>query len=291
MPNDYRRFIPNDPLDRKYQAGVRQLGLERIQPGGPPSESTPPATYPPLAGLRSNQRGNQVLVDSTQIGQNNTTRNTIVEARSPGDDADLITIATGYQLTRSISVAGSPLFDTAVVGTVQWGIGGAEFSADFDWLNGTIIAIPANYIRVIATVPDNSALVPAPGDIFPSFLLSAALGYGTVPPHANRARLTVGFQTATTQVANAASATIVIPDFAVGFTIMTSTGTGPISIVQSDTTSGGALYRYVNTWLSGSNSLGQDTQTFAVGQGADIVTITNQSGQAQKVYAVFDLAF
>lgn len=291
-----------DILGRRRAAERMGLppGTQLVQQQNPsPSGLVEIPTTRPLAGLSQQKRGGVVRVDSTQFNVAQpgsapgfTANTTVVESRSENPDAEIILVTFSYALDRAFntSVYGFG-FDTRVYAQLSWGVGGAQFTASCDWMNGTIIAIPANYVRVVATVPDNSSFA---GLGAPVFLLGASLAYGTSPSHsANRARYTVPLTFAS---ALAATATINIPNFAVGMTLQTSNtaADGPIApfnIRMRDAGSGGTVdVQY--TYVSGTNLAGQGTNTFPVPNGAQECVITNNTGITTiKASAVFELAF
>jgi hypothetical protein len=100
----------------------------------------------PLQGASQNARGGQRVITlggtPQQIGS-------IVQApRDAGEDAEIISVTLGFSwlgvdpltLVTDVSV-----FSKA---TLDWGVGGANFSAQCDWMNGVTLSIPASSMNV-----------------------------------------------------------------------------------------------------------------------------------------------
>lgn len=306
MPEQSAYVVPGEPLDTRRLSAQRRLGL---QPAGimrgdgiaPDARAAVPATYRPLAGLAPNQRGGKVSVDSTKFNVPISSlpagspgffpRNTLVQARSPGDDAEHVSISLGFNFTTPLVSGSYTGFDPRVYGEMVWGIGGAEFKATFDWVNGTVLTVPANYVRVVGIVPDNGGASFTPPYSAPLFELAAGISYGTPPAHANRARLSVPVAEA---LALDTDVTIEIPNFAIGFSVQGPTASLPINLTQSEDTLGGAgAYVNVENVFSGNqNSSDQQTSTFPVANGAQFLRVRSTGGATlAQVVIVFDLAF
>lgn len=140
-------------------------------------EPKPVPTYRPLAGAKQNSRGNARVVDlaatagflaSVDVGS-------IIETpRNCGDDAEDIRVICSFDVLKPTTGSAPgfiPSNTFAVFGTLEFGIGGASFSAEFDWLAGTSFAIPASFVRVKADI-EYFTFKDA------QIALSAALAYG-----------------------------------------------------------------------------------------------------------------
>ncbi len=60
---------------------------------------------------------------------------------------------------------------------LQWGIGGAQHEALVDFLNGTIVSVPASTMKVSAVYTVGAGTAP----FGPDYIVSVSLGYGTRP--------------------------------------------------------------------------------------------------------------
>lgn len=140
-------------------------------------EPAPVPTYRPLAGAKQNSRGNARLValpyaasppapplSTIEVGS-------IVEtSRQSGDDAENIRIICSYD----VNLYSGPI---SIQGYAEFGVGGASFAVDFDWLQGTSFAIPASFVRIGASLLYQSSSAVAGSQI----VLSAGLAYGGPP--------------------------------------------------------------------------------------------------------------
>lgn len=133
----------------------------------------PPHTYRPLAGAKENNRGNSVLLSlPPAIGVDTTmVLGTIVEtAKQSGDDAESIKVICGFAPQGDVN----PAEEYNLAGTLEFGIGGATFSAEFDWRNGTCFSVPASFLRVKGVLTYTNLLVER------DIVVTAALAYGEV---------------------------------------------------------------------------------------------------------------
>lgn len=303
MPGQSAYVVPGEPLDTRRLAAQRRLGLQpagimRGDSAAPDARALVPATYRPLAGLAPNQRGQSILVDSTKFNAPTTRdnpngyfpRTTVVQATSPGDDAEAMYVTLGFKQNTSVpaEAVGIDYFDTRCLAEVTWGIGGAEFTATCDWVNGTILNVCANYLRVVAIVPDNGGLTTYTKP-WPVFQLTAGIGYGSPPTTLSRARRTVAVELTSPTI----QAEIDVPDFAVGYTIMTNDQTMlPITVTQIEETGAPGAPSYVNTFNNVQNTSNQDPRTFVIGHGVRKLRLNITSSTEVPAYAfvVFNLA-
>jgi hypothetical protein len=130
-------------------------------------------THRPLAGLQQNNRGQTVIVPGDVSGVTKVA--SIVETpRSNGDDAEVITVTLGLEFDGQ-EPGFNPNLAITFTANLTWGIGGASFSADVDWIGGTAFSIAASWVRVGATYEAPPAGFGGPG---PAALLTASLAYG-----------------------------------------------------------------------------------------------------------------
>jgi len=146
-------------------------------------EPAPVPTYRPLAGAKQNSRGNSVIMAPDPLGgfgAGATLSSSIVEtSRNSGDDAEILSVVCGvapkdFQSFQDALAANGA--DVSFTGILTWGIGGASFQAEFDWRNGLAFSVAASFLRLRCRydyVQDGL-------NRGPSFVISAAMGYGNV---------------------------------------------------------------------------------------------------------------
>lgn len=88
----------------------------------------------------------------------------IIRALGPDTTATMLTVVASME-TRPLVCGFSE-----VIGTLRWGIGGVQNSADFDFIQGTVMSVPASYIEVLAR---NVGLT--------TVRVQASVGYGSRP--------------------------------------------------------------------------------------------------------------
>lgn len=139
----------------------------------------PAPTYRPLGGAQQNNRGAaRIITVDTLNGTPQQEIPSIVETpRDAGQDAEAISVALGLifvdQDIDITSVIDNTVLD--ITARIQWGVGGAAYSADVDWNQGTTFALPASFVSVgarIGAIPIN-ALFPGVAQ----FTLAASLAY------------------------------------------------------------------------------------------------------------------
>jgi hypothetical protein len=201
-------------------------------------------------------------------------------------------IAVGVTALNEIS---DPLQQVTVAGRVEFGMGGATFTALMDFYDGLVFAVPASKVRVDAAYP------PAfeQAGVF-KVNVNVGLAYGFFTQHSSPTRFTqevgpidpgFGFQ-------------VQIPPFATSFTVLSAPASvvwppspawndpqPPIDILVSQTATPGpferrALYRLVdNTNLS----LHLENQ-FPLFNGARFVTLFNAGNEQTLNEIVYNLA-
>ena len=175
--------------------------------------------------------------------------------------------------------------DSAVTACITWGLGSAEFRAEVDWIDGTVITIPAEQINIRATyertfVGDTDPACP------PAFCLAAGFAYGCRGKNSNPARLTKYVEILDTN----GTQQIKIPNFATSFNVVLVT---PSTTAQVDVFGFGAglANRVVITAPSSNVSQYDVENAFPLRNGARFlkVTNTNQSGPL-RAYVIFGLS-
>lgn len=174
---------------------------------GPDGEWVPP-TVRPLQGIDNRSRGSSLPL---RLGDTN---KTLVTANSRGTDAEILAVQTGLTVNNANgAAAGNNSLD--VFGRVTWGVGGANYSADFDFLQGTTFSVVANYLKVDANYL-GSSLVPGAPTL--EFQANASVGYGTAPRQSVVQR-TIDLGT----IAKNSFVQVLAPEFAKSFTILVGT--------------------------------------------------------------------
>jgi hypothetical protein len=261
--------------------------VQGARPGEP--DPVPPHTYRPLAGAKQNNRGGSVLLDLTN-GQ--ARADTIVRtANNSGEDAEQLLITLGYHW-EGFAYEDNPDFGamfpalsyvpiaTAVIG---WGIGGASFEAEVDWVQGLSFPLNASFARIGAYVQSE------PFDR--KLILDAAISYGASQKFYSGARKT---QAPAAQTAN--SSTFAVPRFATGLiplvTNLLATPSGPQNFCISI---GNGLSGVGNTVAA---FFWQNDTRYGCREGliplpniGKSVTITNLDANVPPTYCIFSLSF
>jgi len=193
-------------------------------------------TYRPLAGAPQNNRGNarKVTLQTVTGGPAQFIPSIVETPKDSGDDAEVVTIQLSMDLPQSLLVPGGDPDNSAavidVVGILEWGVGGAFFTSEFDWNQGVCFSVVANVVRVSARVGAIAAGISLSNvDI----VLQASLGYGNAlsPTVSSCLRRTLSLGDIP---AGGVSPLIVIPPWALGLTIVDAGG-GPM-LVEPDYT-------------------------------------------------------
>ena len=234
----------------------------------------------PLRGLAPNKRGSSTTLN---LGDK---KKSLVEARTPGQDAEMMTVECG--LTALNPSIGNN--STDIVGTLEWGIGGANFQADFDFVNGLSFSVVANYLRVSAAY--NGAMAPFPFGPPISFQANAAVGYGSTARRAGVARRTLDLGT----ILVGATAFFLIPPFATTLGITTD-----VNPFTGGSLAGGLIMTLLNNGLGSdatyvytdqSNLANQLETSYAIpNSNAILALITNNTPQSVKTQIIFGLSF
>jgi len=156
--------------------GERSVGIQREAHGvGLPP---PPHTYRPLAGVQVVNRGNiaTVTLPANAGGPEQRIASIVETPKNCGEDAEVIAVQLSMDLPASMDDPADPssAIPIDVTAIVEWGVGGAFFSAEVDWGLGVSFSICASFVRISARVAATAAqLIP---DV--QIVLRASLSYG-----------------------------------------------------------------------------------------------------------------
>lgn len=282
----YQGVVLSDPLDRAYQAG-QTIGLVRQAEVGTPVIPT----NRPLAGAQQNNRGRTATIinsQTTSLDPNFTgsVASVVETPKDAGDDAETILVTLGLEWLRpSTAVQVQPGQNPAdgiyaITANLTWGVGGASYSANIDWLNGITFAIGASFLRVGGTFQSRGGVSP------PSALLSASLAYGHVPQRTSPTRLTTWLP-----VSQVSAQEIQIPRFASSFALGFPFAAGGVPpTVQVDVNTGLAasapnfatLASYI--YSTSTNQANQSENMFSLPNGAETIRLTYLGGDAGNAF-------
>jgi hypothetical protein len=246
-----------------------------------------PPEFRPLRGLHVARRGSSVLLN---VGESKT----VFEVRSRGEDAELIAVAIGAQpvgvsfkptiLPPFGPDSFGPINSAILVGKLTWGIGQMNYEAFFDIYRGTIIAVPANYIRFDASWPDLGV-----GNQ-PTFQVGASVAYGTTPSFKSApARFTQFLGVLSKNGDPGDTVSVQTPPWAIAFTLATGLPTTDldIEVLDSGLALAGMHYRYNNV----TNNAGHQENQFPIWNGAELIRVHNNAATSVAVNVIYTLAF
>lgn len=81
-------------------------------------------------------------------------RATLVNLQSNDQSAHAYSVHFGYDPQGTYPDPVPTNYDVALVGTVQWGTGGAQHEVEFDFGRGGVLVVPASYVRVGVYYPE-----------------------------------------------------------------------------------------------------------------------------------------
>lgn len=235
-------------------------------------------TVRPLQGLPPNKHGSSVPLN---LGDRNIT---VVDARTESNDAEMIAVALGVSLNQATTVGvGSSRIDLAA--HVSWGMGGANFEADIDLINGVIFSIPANYLRIDLSY---DGLAGAGGGVT-GFQASAGVAYGAFShPTPPQRTLDLG------RIVNTAGGSVSIPPFANSFTVYVTQAIGsppppPGLLVTVHDLPKARIATYdMSVFTNAGNQV--VAGTFPIFNGAAIISFANSTGvDLQDVGVIFGI--
>ena len=225
-------------------------------------------TVRPLQGLNEMKRGSSLPLLPGDAFK------TFAEARTPAKDAEMITVSIGAVPIGVNLVGGEGVGQRVeLIGRILWGIGGAQYEAIFDVMNGTSFSVPANYIRLDIRYPGD----PLPGSV--PVQVSGGFAYGTIGQRSSPIRFTqdVG------PILAGATTELVIPEFATSFIVLENQGITspfippappfvPLDIIVSEETAAGGLTCAFQ--LTDNTNFGSQIEsTFPIFNSAKIITI------------------
>lgn len=275
--------LPNARL-----AGYR--GPKVTPPDRGAASGAPPGTNRPLAGLAQNFRGNsQVIspVDENGVAISDPIRRQIVQTPTEvGDDAEAITVVLGAELYPDAGALNRrPYF---LHGEIEWGIGGASFSAEVDWQNGAIIPIIASFVKVNCIyTPQVTA-----GLASPDVIVSAAFGYGQAmnSGRGSSVRRTISSGTVNPGSRSNGGRPYPIPNFANGLTVQTDSDNPNLKIVWVTNGVYPALNELSHVYYTGNtNGSDQASASFQIPNGANFVYFDNLGMSVQSAQLIFSL--
>lgn len=251
-------------------------------------QPTPPYTYRPLGGAKQNFRGgSRQLTFGGPTGTVDVVVGSLVETpRDAGDDAEMITVTLGVEYQNQIDDGFIFTTDWIPIAVLEWGIGPVAFSAEIDWQQGTVVSLPASFVRVGLRVEDISGGGPA--DEL-TITYNASLAYGT--PISSRFASPVRKTKFVGTIAAAAATTFLkIPEWSNSFNIATVWWpTTPDLLVRVFNQSGVEIANYV--YAAGTNLGFQSEQTFPLPNGAFALTIRNNAAaDVTQTRLIFNLA-
>ena len=256
--------------------------LRRDLPDLPPSKkqaiheamSIPPHRGP-LQGVQVNQRGQSVELLPGEGLKN------ILDLRPLSEDSEVITICFGITGAGFVNNPGDVVLlppDIFLRGVLEWGVGAANYTAEVDILQGTVISIPASFIRVGVRYEPS---ITASFTVLP-YRVNASLSYGFIGQRSSP-RYTVRFPQVAPGPAGVVSSNI--PPFATGFTILSGgpTGFSPCNFTVRGYQGAGLMS--AGSMATGSNLGNQIESQFPLFNSARIINIEN-TGPAPADYQV-----
>lgn len=278
-------YVARDKLTRAYDGGVRQLGLIRQQQSA--DASPPPATYRPLAGAQENNRGRaiKIVVAGTNAATASQFPQVVVETpKNGGSDAESLVVTLGWTFAdRTPDDAVSNATTVKATADLLWGAGGAIFSAQIDWMQGTMLTLPASYARVSLS---NVTLDGTPGpDVSVNFNASYAYGYAGGARYATGARLTVPVAATLALAANTPD--IAIPTFATAMNLVASPPNCLLLITFSESSASGGQSEVEIVGLN--NGFNLSPQAIPIPNGARFFNVTNLGVAASAIDAIFHI--
>lgn len=280
--------LPNAQLAGYYGPSVvNPQQMQGARPNDP--DPVPPNTYRPLAGAKQNNRGNSVLLD---LSNGQARADSIVRtANNCGDDAEQLLVTLGYHWegfaydANPDFAAGFPALSYVPIATavVGWGIGGAAFEAEVDWVQGLSFPLNASFVQIGAYVdsePFNQKLI-----------LDAALSYGASAKFYSGARKT---QAPSATTANSAS--FEVPRFATGLLplvtdLLVLPGAAQNFRIDIGNGLGGVGNNIASFFWQNDTRYGSREGLIPLPNIGKSVTITNLDANTPPTYCIFSLSF
>ncbi len=268
--------------------GEQAVGARRAKLEAEEAKSPPAPTYRPLGGAMQNNRGNAKLVTlPSTLGVEGTVRTSVVEtSKSSGDDAEALSVQLALELPADFTdpAGGAFTVPLEIICVLEWGVGGAFFTAECDWNQGVSFTICASFLRVSARIVYTSSAE------F-SIVLKAGLGYGNSNSLnvSSSARRTIPLGNIG---AGLDSAVTPIPAWAVGLTITDASPATPNCQISLQDT--GAVFTpdALYVWNDRSNQANQVEGQFPIPSQCRFVVVRNLLGIATTATKlIFNLGF
>lgn len=176
---------------------------------------------------------------------------------------------------------------------LEWGTGGAIFSAETDWSRGTSFGLLADYVRISATINISVpvAVAPSTAETF-NIVLGAGIGYGN---QFSAVGSSPARRTKTVEIAAGAVQSVEVPAWALGFSVLTSdtnlaAPTAPNLAIEVRGV-GGSSNNAVFQVTSRTNLGNQRESQFPLPLGAHTLNIQNNGASSVLAAVVFNLGF
>ncbi len=293
LPATQGYLVTPGELHDRQRLAQQIIGLDpqgATVPGEVPAEPAP--TYRPLAGAKPNNRGGSVRIQINPATAAYQQPIAICESpRNNGQDAEAILVTLGLEVLGDAD--NTDLAEVTATASIEWGVGGAIYHAEIDWVNGVTFCLSASYVRINCQLS-----VVNPLSLTYTVGVSASLGYGSVGGRGMCPRKTV--DVGSIERTGGVSSDFNIPLFATTFTItdtfsLTQSGLPTpdpdlqIELFKPDAGSfvNMAIYKYVDR----SNCANQNELTFTIPNGARRFRIVNNDllSSANGVRAIFNL--
>lgn len=247
----------------------------------------PPPNWRPLAGADQNHRGFGRAVTINGPNQDTVVGSIVETPRNNGDDAESLLITLG------LDTSGSPQdllqwCSLDIVCNLTWGVGGASFSAEVDWMNGTTFVIPANYARIGATIPEGD-----PNASPCTIVLMASMSYGTPTGGriASPVRRTVDLLSGNILLPATSTELFQVPKFANSMTLVDSQANPSAYTIVFYKNVGLAVEVARFTKTARTDAVSLNESTFPIPNGALFYKVYNLGpAQVQGLSAIFNIA-
>lgn len=296
-PDGGAYVVGEDPLSRRRLGALRKLGSSntaqslgelRTETGASAQpQIAAPETWRPLGGAADLNRGNQIIsrafTPEGDLRVGTWSEPVFATAKSVGQDAEAMSLVLGLYVSPSIDA--DILQPVDVYARIEFGIGGASFSFDADWGSGSVIALPASYVRVAIVRTIESLGTPEDN---PDLVASVALAYGAPPTFGRTggAKRTHEY----TLAVGASSGMVKVPPFATALSV-SSNSSSPNAIVRFR---GDSASSYPNTgyyaFTDPTNASDNADGARTLPGNARYYSVTNNGLASDAISVVFSLA-
>lgn len=232
----------------------------------------------PLYEGEPNNRG-AAIFSRVGVDAANRVRTVVESPRNAGDNAEAILVTLG-----SLDVPDGQLTTPVeMVAVLDWGVGGASFSAEVDWSQGSVFSLPASFARVSARL-ERSTGTPVLIEVAASLAYGPARGGFTAP-----ARRTIAVDDLAPTVTSDAFA---IPAWARSFVVLGNTTSAP-NLRAHVSDADPATWTVLSDFTSRANTASQHAGAVDIPNGARVMKLQNLSASetASSLRVVFTLAF